>query len=125
MTYSKSDNISQGLSDKNGVYQLLASQNEDFLSISVNKEGFFPTQRTYVREIFNSNVTSTGNKDTQKMEKTWKTESETINRTLYVYLVREAFVVENSLMIFFTYSNTFEQNFLPCLIETETPDKGI
>ena len=115
----------QGLSDKNGVFQILASQNEEFINLAINKDGYYPVQRTYVREIQNSNVVNSNNKDSQTIEKTWKTECDTIKRELFVYLVRESFVIENSLMLFFTYSNSFNENFLPVIIETSMPDNGI
>ncbi len=117
--------MTQGLSDKNGIYQILASQNEEFINITVNKDGFYPVQRTYVREIQSSNVVNSNNKDSLIIEKTWKTESDTIKREVFVYLVKESFVIENSLMLFFTYSNAFDDNFLPVMIETKMPDNGI
>jgi len=117
--------VTQGLSDKNGIYQILASQNEEFINITVNKDGFYPVQRTYVREIQSSNVVNSNNKDSLIIEKTWKTESDTIKREVFVYLVKESFVIENSLMLFFTYSNAFDDNFLPVMIETKMPDNGI
>jgi len=91
----------------------------------VNKDGYYPVQRTYVREIQNSNVINSNNKDSQTIEKTWKTETDTINREIYVYLIRESFVMENSFMLFFTYSNAYEDNFLPIIMETSKPDNGI
>jgi len=103
----------------------LASQNDEYINISVNKDGFCSVQRTYVREINNSNVINSNNKDSQTIEKTWKVESDVIQRDVYVYLVREAFLVENSLMLLFTYSNAFEDNFLPVILESAIPDPGI
>jgi len=90
----------------------------------VNKDGFYSVQRTYVREIHNSNVINSNNKDSQTIEKTWKVESDIIQRDVYVYLIREAFLAENSLMLFFTYSNSFEDNFLPVVLESNMPDPG-
>ena len=51
-------------------------------------------------------------------------DSGTIIRELYVYLVREGFVVENNLMLFFTYSNFYQENFIPIVLETSIPDQG-
>lgn len=103
----------------------MASQNEDFINITVNKDGYYPVQRTYVREIQSSNVINSNNKDSQTIEKIWKTESNTIKREIFIYLVKESFVIENSLMLFFTYSNAYDDNFLPVILETNMPDNGI
>lgn len=116
--------MTQGLSDKNGVFQTIASQNEEFINILINKDGFYSVKRTYVREIESSNVLNSANKQIQTFEKPTKNETDSITRDIYVYLVREVFVLENSLMLLFTYSNAFENNFVPITLETSIPDPG-
>jgi len=103
----------------------LASQNEEFMNVLVNKDGFFSVQRSYVREIdIQSSRNNSDNKNSTTGEKFTTDDSGTIIRELYVYLVREGFVVENNLMLFFTYSNFYQENFIPIVLETSIPDQG-
>lgn len=96
------------------------------MNVLVNKDGFFSVQRGYVREIDiqNSN-TNSNNKNSTSGEKFTTDDSGTIIRDMYVYMVREGFVMENNLMLFFTYSNFYQENFIPIVLETNIPDAGI
>jgi hypothetical protein len=98
----------------------LASQNEEFMNILVNKDGYFSVQRSYVREIDIQN----NNKNSTNDEKNPSDENGNIIRDLFVYLVREGFVIENNVMLFFTYSNFYQENFSPLVLETNIPDQG-
>ena len=95
------------------------------MNVLVNKDGFFSVQRGYVREIDtqNSRINS-NNKNSTSGEKFTTDDSGTIIRDMYVYLVREGFVMENNLMLFFTYSNFYQENFIPVVLETSIPDQG-
>ena len=95
------------------------------MNVLVNKDGFFSVQRGYVREIDtqNSRINS-NNKNSKSGEKFTTDDSGTIIRDMYVYLVREGFVMENNLMLFFTYSNFYQENFIPVVLETSIPDQG-
>ena len=95
------------------------------MNVLVNKDGFFSVQRSYVREIdIQNSRNTTNNKNSTSGEKFTTDDSGTIIREMYVYLVREGFVLENNLMLFFTYSNFYQENFIPIVLETNTPDHG-
>lgn len=92
------------------------------MNVLVNKDGFFSVQRGYVREI---DIQNSSNNYKSSTEDKYSTEdSKTIIREMYVYLVREGFVLENNLMLFFTYSNFYQENFIPIVLETSIPDQG-
>lgn len=95
------------------------------MNVLVNKDGFFSVQRSYVREIDIQNSSNNYNRESSTGDKYTTDDSGTIIRELYVYLVREGFVLENNLMLFFTYSNFYQENFIPILLETSIPDQGI
>jgi len=90
------------------------------MNILVNKDGYFSVQRSYVREIDIQN----NNKNSTNDEKNPSDENGNIIRDLFVYLVREGFVIENNVMLFFTYSNFYQENFSPLVLETNIPDQG-
>jgi hypothetical protein len=91
------------------------------MNVMVNKDGFFSVQRTYVREIdiLNNKINNDNSSDDKN-----EGDSGTIIREMYIYLVREGFVLENNLMLFFTYSNFYNDNFIPIVLETNIPDRG-
>ena len=95
------------------------------MNILVNKDGYFSVQRSYVREIDIQSNKGNNNKNSTNDEKNTTDESGNIIRDLFVYLVREGFVVENNVMLFFTYSNYYQENFSPIVLETNIPDQGI
>ena len=95
------------------------------MNVLVNKDGFFSVQRSYVREIDIQNSPNNYNRESSTGDKYTTDDSGTVVRDMYVYLVREGFVLENNLMLFFTYSNFYQDNFIPIVLETSIHDKGI
>ena len=95
--YQNSNEIlEESITDKKGEVNYIVNKGEDFLTIVVNKFGYYPVQRTYIR-----------NKDSPVNEKGEYEES------LIFFLVKESFIIENNCILCVTYSNLSEVNFDP------------
>jgi hypothetical protein len=117
LKYSKTDKTDDGLTDENGNFVYDTLNDDFFMTILASKEGFFPCQRTYVKELADSKVSKKQNK-TQKektttIEKVWKVggKEEEIEKYLFIYLVSERFIFESKSSLLVTYSNNLEDNF--------------
>jgi hypothetical protein len=87
-----SDVILDGISNSEGICDFDSNIKDQFLTILVDKQGFFNSQRTFIRD-FN--------------------ESEKKPREVNVILVRESFILKENCIMIITYSNLIEENFEP------------
>jgi hypothetical protein len=88
--------LEESITDKKGEVNYIVNKGEDFLTIVVNKLGYYPVQRTYIR-----------NKDSPVNE------NGEYEENLIFFLVKESFIIENNCILCVTYSNLSEVNFDP------------
>ena len=92
--------IFEGISDKNGDLTFTVTKGEDFLTVIVNKLGYFPVQRIFVR---NNNFQVNENNEYKE--------------NYVFFLVSEKFLHEQHCMICVTYSGFYDTNFEPSAIQ--------
>jgi len=108
-----SDNISEGLTDSNGVYVFETSKKDEFLTVVANKQGFFVGQRTFVKDLSTNKNTLPHNNNTSEQQ-----EPE-VQKDLIIVLVRETLVTVERSLILITYSNAFADNFDPLFMYSD------
>jgi hypothetical protein len=130
ISYSKNDIVEEGLTDATGNFVLETVKNDDFITVFALKDGFFPCQRTFIKDLPESKVSlnkplEEKEKDTI-VEKVWKIGgSENIERDIYIFLVKESFIIEQKAFLLIMYSNYFEENFETCFLMTERISSAI
>lgn len=98
LKYANEEDCYEGISNPTGFFSFNTPMKEDFVTIFVDKPGFLPAQRTYIRDVAGS-----GNEQ----------ESEVMTREIVVLLVKETLVTKENSIIMITYSNLNEENFEP------------
>ena len=89
------DILEQGITDNNGELEYIVNKEEDFLTIVINKMGYFPIQRTFIRDknmIIN--------------------ECDQYYEEMSFLLVKKSFVNNNKCILILTYSNIKKNNFI-------------
>ena len=95
--YQNSNEIlEETITDKKGEVSYKVNKGEDFLTVVVNKLGYYPVQRIFMR-----------NKDSPINE------SGEYEEKLIFFLVKESFIIENNCILCVTYSSLTEVNFDP------------
>ena len=92
--------LEQSITDNKGELEYIVDKGEDFLTIVINKSGFFPIQRTFIRD---KNMLI--NEKDQYFEE------------MSFFLVKKSFIYNNNIMLFTTYSNLKKNNFSPEAID--------
>ena len=105
----KNDNeiLQESITDKNGEVVYIVNKGIDFLTISINKTGFRPAQRIFIK-----------NKDAQV-----NPEGDYEERLVFL-LVKENFIMEKNCILCVTYSNLCDMNFDPNGIQINKKIKG-
>ena len=101
--------LEQSITDSKGELEYIVDKGEDFLTIVINKMGYFPIQRTFIRD---KNMLI--NDQDQYFEE------------MSFFLVKKNFIYNEKCMLFVTYSNIKKNNFLPDSIDSNpnfTKDK--
>ena len=101
--------LEQSITDSKGELEYIVDKGEDFLTIVINKMGYFPIQRTFIRD---KNMLI--NDQDQYFEE------------ISFFLVKKNFIYNEKCMLFVTYSNIKKNNFLPDSIDSNpnfTKDK--
>ena len=88
--------LEESITDKKGEVVYVVDKGQDFLTVVVNKFGYYPVQRVYIK-----------NKDSPVNE------SGEYEENLIFFLVKENFIIENNCILCVTYSNLSEVNFDP------------
>ena len=88
--------LEESITDKKGEVCYLVDKGQDFLTVVVNKYGYYPIQRVYIK-----------NKDSPVNE------NGEYEENLIFFLVKENFIIENNCILCITYSNLSEVNFDP------------
>ena len=95
--YQNSNEIlEESITDKKGEVSYIVDKGQDFLTVVVNKLGYYPVQRVYIK-----------NKDAPVNE------NGEYDENLIFFLVKENFVIENNCILCLTYCGLNEVNFDP------------
>jgi len=86
--------LEQGITDTNGEIEYIVDKGEDFLTIVINKMGYFPIQRTFIRD---KNMVI--NADDQYYEE------------MSFFLVKKSYIYNSKCILFTIYSNIKKNNF--------------
>ena len=82
------------MTNNEGIYYHESVIKEDFITLYACKGGYFPVQRTYIRE---------------REEKI-----EDLTKEIIIIMVKESLVMENDCIIMINYSNLFLENLEQC-----------
>ena len=88
------DILEQGITDNKGELEYIVDKEEDFLTIVINKKGYFPIQRTFIRDknmIIN--------------------ECDQYYEEMSFFLVKKKFIYETKCILITTYCNIKKNNF--------------
>ena len=91
---NSSEILEQGITDNNGVLEYEVEKGEDFLTIVINKMGYFPIQRTFIRD---KNMVI--NEEDQYYEE------------MSFFLVKKSFIYNEKYMVFTIYTIIKKENF--------------
>ena len=95
--YQNSNEIlEESITDKKGEVSYIVDKGQDFLTVVVNKLGYYPVQRVYIK-----------NKDAPVNE------NGEYDENLIFFLVKENFILENNCMLCITYCSLCDVNFDP------------
>ena len=101
VVYQNSNEIlEETITDSKGEVSYKVNKGEDFLTVVVNKLGYYPVQRIFIR-----NKDAPVNENGEYEEK------------LIFFLVKENFILENNCILCVTYSSLCEVNFDPNAIQ--------
>jgi hypothetical protein len=82
------------MTNKDGIYYHETIIKEDFITIYACKGGYYPVQRTYIRER------------EEKIEE--------LTKEIIIIMVKESLVIENECIIMVNYSNLLVENLEQC-----------
>ena len=99
--YHENEILEQGITDQKGELEYQVEKGEDFLTVVINKMGYYPIQRTFIRD---KNM-PINEKDNQYYEE------------MSFFLVKKSFIYEKNRVLFTIYSNIKKNNFLTDSIE--------
>ena len=86
--------IDESITNKSGEYNYLVDKGLNFLTISINKLGYFPVQRIFTRNS-DTKINSKGEYEDQ----------------MIFFLVKYNYVIDNNLVLIMTYSCLRDNNF--------------
>ena len=92
--------LEESITNNKGEVNYIVNKGEDFLTVVVNKLGYYPVQRVFLR-----------NKNAQVNE------SGEYEENLTFFLVKENFILENNCMLCITYCSLINVNFDPNAIQ--------
>lgn len=75
-----------GLTNNSGIYEYDTVCNDDYLTVLATKDGFYWTQRTFLKELGVGSI-KTSKQKTEVIEKKWKMGSEKREYDIYIYLI--------------------------------------
>ena len=93
--YHENEILEQGITDQKGELEYIVDKGEDFLTIVINKMGYYPIQRTFIRD---KNM-PINEKDNQYYDE------------MSFFLVKKNFIYERNCVLFSIYSNIKRNNF--------------
>ena len=99
--YHENEMLEQGITNQVGELEYIVEKGEDFLTVVINKMGYFPIQRTFIRDknmLINE-------EDDQYYEE------------MSFFLVKKSFIYEKNRVLFSVYSNLKKINFSTDAIE--------
>ncbi len=105
LSFGNDHDILEGVSSSEGNYIFSANMNEDFVSVFVEKPGYLPGQRTYIRDV-------AGNSG-----------EEVVTKNIIVVLVKENYVLKDNSVVMVTYCNLLEENFEPVFLYSKNSKK--
>ena len=94
--YHENEILEQGITDNKGELEYCVEKGEDFLTVVINKMGYYPIQRTFIRD----KSMPINEQDNQYYEE------------MSFFLVKKSFVYERNCVLFTIYSNIKKNNFL-------------
>ena len=93
--YHENEILEQGITDQKGELEYIVDKGEDFLTIVINKMGYYPIQRTFIRDK-NMPINEQDNQYYDEMS---------------FFLVKKNFIYEKNCVLFSIYSNIKRNNF--------------
>ena len=93
--YHENEILEQGITDQKGELEYIVDKGEDFLTIVINKMGYYPIQRTFIRDK-NMPINDQDNQYYDEMS---------------FFLVKKNFIYEKNCVLFSIYSNIKRNNF--------------
>ena len=93
--YHENEILEQGITDQKGELEYIVEKGEDFLTVVINKMGYYPIQRTFIRDK-NMPINEQDNQYYDEMS---------------FFLVKKSFVYEKNCVLFSIYSNIKRNNF--------------
>ena len=94
--YHENEILEQGITDQKGELEYQVDKGEDFLTIVINKMGYYPIQRTFIRDK-NMPINENDNQYYDDMS---------------FFLVKKNYIYEKNCVLFSIYSNLKRNNFL-------------
>ena len=95
VVYHENEILEQGITDQKGELEYIVEKGEDFLTVVINKMGYYPIQRTFIRDK-NMPINEQDNQYYDEMS---------------FFLVKKSFVYEKNCVLFSIYSNIKRNNF--------------
>ena len=93
--YHENEVLEQGITDSKGEFEYIVEKGEDFLTVVINKMGYYPIQRTFIRDK-NMPINEQDNQYYEEMS---------------FFLVKKSFIYEKNRVLFSIYSNIKRNNF--------------
>ena len=93
--YHENEILEQGITNQDGELEYIVDKGEDFLTVVINKMGYFPIQRTFIRD---KNMLINEEEDQYYEEMSF-------------FLVKKSFIYEKNRVLFSVYSNLKKINF--------------
>ena len=94
--YHENEILEQGITNQKGELEYQVEKGEDFLTVVINKMGYYPIQRTFIRDK-NMPINENDNQYYEEMS---------------FFLVKKSFINEKNCVLFTIYSNIKRNNFL-------------
>ena len=95
VVYHENEILEQGITDQKGELEYIVEKGEDFLTVVINKMGYYPIQRTFIRDK-NMPINEQDNQYYDEMS---------------FFLVKKSFVYEKNCVLFSIFSNIKRNNF--------------
>ena len=107
--YHENEILEQGITDQKGELEYRVEKGEDFLTVVINKMGYYPIQRTFIRD----KSMPINEQDDQYYEE------------MSFFLVKKSFIYEKNRVLFTIYSNIKRNNFLTDSIDMIQKNKYV
>jgi hypothetical protein len=93
--YGTNDYITEGITNKEGLFVYESKIKENFITITAGKPGYYPAQRTYVT----------------LSEHKGDNETDDITEEINIVMVKESTIVNDECFIMINYCNLLSENF--------------